>query len=94
MATQAETFGAVTIEAMASEIPVLGTNSGGTPEILENGKLGFLYEPNNQKSFLQVFEEFNNNNELVAQKVGLARQAAKLKYDEKAVLKQFLDVLG
>jgi len=94
MATQAETFGAVTIEAMASRTPVLGTSSGGTPEILENGKLGFLYESNNQKSFLQVFEEFNNNNELVAQKVGLARQAAKLKYDEKAVLKQSLDVLG
>lgn len=94
MSTQAETFGAVTVEAMASGTPVFGTSSGGTPEILEQGKLGFLFESNNQKSFLQVFEEFDSQKELVAQKVALAQQAAKVKYDEKAVLKKFLDVLG
>jgi len=45
MATKAETFGMVTIEAMASGIPVIGSNAGGTPEILENGRLGKLFTP-------------------------------------------------
>ncbi|KAG8379806.1 hypothetical protein BUALT_Bualt07G0127600 [Buddleja alternifolia] len=38
-----ETFGRVTIEAMAFGLPVLGTDSGGTREIVEHNVTGFLY---------------------------------------------------
>jgi len=38
-----ENFGRVTIEAMAFKLPVLGTNAGGTPEIVENGVTGLLH---------------------------------------------------
>lgn len=44
MASNAETFGMVTIEAMANGTQILGSNSGGTPEILQQGKLGLLFE--------------------------------------------------
>jgi glycosyltransferase involved in cell wall biosynthesis len=43
MASRAETFGMVTIEAMACGRPTLGSNAGGTPELLQNGKLGVLF---------------------------------------------------
>lgn len=43
MATEAETFGMVTIEALACGRPVLGSNAGGTPEILQNEKGGRLF---------------------------------------------------
>jgi len=36
----------VTIESLANGVPVIGTNTGGTPEILQEGKFGLLYEPN------------------------------------------------
>lgn len=45
MASKAETFGMVTIEAMACGTPVIGSNAGGTPELLQFGKLGYLFEP-------------------------------------------------
>lgn len=45
MASKAETFGMVTIEAMACGTPVIGSNAGGTPELLHYGKLGYLFEP-------------------------------------------------
>jgi len=45
MASKAETFGMVTIEAMACGTPVIGSNAGGTPELLQHGKLGYLFEP-------------------------------------------------
>jgi glycosyltransferase involved in cell wall biosynthesis len=38
-----EPFGRVTIEAMAFGLPVLGTNAGGTPEIVVEGETGLLH---------------------------------------------------
>ncbi|KAH7524135.1 hypothetical protein FEM48_Zijuj06G0086900 [Ziziphus jujuba var. spinosa] len=38
-----ECFGRITIEAMAFQLPVLGTAAGGTMEIVVNGTTGFLH---------------------------------------------------
>ncbi len=38
-----ENFGRVTIEAMTFKLPVLGTNAGGTPEIVQDGITGLLH---------------------------------------------------
>jgi glycosyltransferase involved in cell wall biosynthesis len=40
-----EGFGNVTIEAMACGKPVIGTRSGGTSDIVVDGKTGYLVEP-------------------------------------------------
>lgn len=40
-----EAFGRVTIEAMSAKIPVIGANAGGTPDIIEPGISGVLYQP-------------------------------------------------
>ncbi len=37
-----ESFGLAALEAMASSVPVISTNSGGLPELIENGASGFL----------------------------------------------------
>lgn len=42
MCSQSEAFGRVTVEAMRAGLPVCGTNSGGTPEIIEPGVAGLL----------------------------------------------------
>jgi D-inositol-3-phosphate glycosyltransferase len=44
LCSKGETFGTVTIEAMACGLPIIGTNSSGTPEILDNGKCGVLVD--------------------------------------------------
>jgi glycosyltransferase involved in cell wall biosynthesis len=38
-----ENFGRVTIEAMTFKLPVLGTDAGGTPEIVQDGVTGLLH---------------------------------------------------
>lgn len=38
-----ECFGRITIEAMAFQLPVLGTSAGGTTEIVVNGSTGWLH---------------------------------------------------
>ncbi len=45
MASKNEAFGRATVEAMAVGLPVIGTKSGGTPEVVIDGKTGILYEP-------------------------------------------------
>ena len=57
-----ETFGTVTIEAMASGVPVIGSNTAGTAEILSNEK--FLFQPKNSLSLSQTWLELMNNDKL------------------------------
>ncbi|WP_197517887.1 glycosyltransferase family 4 protein [Mycobacterium sp. E796] len=42
MCSQCEAFGRVTVEAMRAGLPVCGTDSGGTPEIVDPGVNGLL----------------------------------------------------
>jgi glycosyltransferase involved in cell wall biosynthesis len=56
MASLKETYGMVTLEAMATGVPVIGTNTGGTPEILEHGELGYLFTPGNVEGFCSIIQ--------------------------------------
>ena len=44
---QNEAFGLVNLEAMSTGTPVIASNSGGIPEIIEHGKTGYLIDPSN-----------------------------------------------
>ncbi len=59
-----ETLGQVYIEAMASGVPVIGTNTGGVPEIISDGYNGYLIEPNNASLLAEMMEKLLNNNKL------------------------------
>jgi glycosyltransferase involved in cell wall biosynthesis len=91
MASKAETFGMVTIEAMASGVPTIGSNAGGTPEILEYGKLGFLFEPLNASSLANSIDEYLNKPNQISSTVLM--ETAK-KYDHQEVCSAVETALG
>jgi L-malate glycosyltransferase len=47
--SQLESFGLAALEAMACEVPVVATNVGGVPEVVEHGVDGYLVEPGDVK---------------------------------------------
>lgn len=64
MSSEGETFGMVTVEALFSKKPVIGTNSSGTPEVLGHGTRGKLYEFDNLDSFKEAYFELRKSLEL------------------------------
>ncbi|MFA5299569.1 MAG: glycosyltransferase family 4 protein, partial [Lutibacter sp.] len=69
--TYNETFGLVLLEAMQFSLPVVSTFEGAIPEIVENGKTGFLVK---QKDAVALAEkiELLINNEALRQEMGQA----------------------
>jgi len=47
--SELESFGLAALEAMACEVPVIATNVGGVPEVVEHGVDGYLVEPGDVK---------------------------------------------
>jgi L-malate glycosyltransferase len=42
--SEQESFGLAALEAMACEVPVVASNAGGLPEVIEHGVTGFLHD--------------------------------------------------
>jgi glycosyltransferase involved in cell wall biosynthesis len=63
-----ETFGLVVIEAMAMQKPVIATDAGGVPEIINNGKNGLLVQPKDSsalaESIQKVLDDFSLRNNI------------------------------
>ena len=57
MASVSEPFGMVTIEAMATGLPVIGTDAGGTTELLDFGKAGILMPPQDEKAMAEALKK-------------------------------------
>lgn len=92
MPSNSETFGLVAIEAMASALPVVATNAGGVPEIIDNGVDGLLFEPKDSttlaKLLSRVYEDTN-----FAKLIGVkALEKVKIKFDYKKNVNTFFEV--
>lgn len=61
LASESETYGMVTLEALFHQIPVLATKSGGTSNLLNQGEFGQLYDYGNQTDFLNKFKYIQDN---------------------------------
>ena len=71
----AEGFGIVFIEAMACEVPVIGTPVGGIVDFIKDGETGLFCEPSNPKSVAEKIEILIKNKGL---KDGLVRNAKQM----------------
>lgn len=69
MPSEAETFGLATVEIMAQGKPVIGAKDGGTPEIIQDGKNGLLYDLHDTDQLAEKMEYLINDPD-IAEKLG------------------------
>ncbi len=67
MPSENESFGLAALEAMACEVPVISTNTGGLPEVNIHGKTGFLSNIGDVEDMARHAIHLLSNEELLAQ---------------------------
>ncbi|MCP5214424.1 MAG: glycosyltransferase family 4 protein [Pseudomonadales bacterium] len=79
------------IEALASGVPVISTNVGGIPYLIQSGKNGMLVEPNDAKEMAGAALRILGDEELKDRLVAQGSQDVK-KFDQNVVVSQLLDL--
>lgn len=87
LGTDAEPCGRVIFEAMAMKKPVIGTNNGGTPEIVVDGETGLLYRYGNAQELADKIA-FVLNNPLSIEKMG---RAGRKRVEENFTINKYVD---
>jgi len=87
-----EIFGMINIEAGINGKPVIASNIGGIPEIIEDGVNGLLFEPGNVEQLKDCILKYWNNSELVKKHGKNAYQKVISKYTEEKYYNELLEV--
>jgi N-acetyl-alpha-D-glucosaminyl L-malate synthase BshA len=64
--SESESFGLAALEAMACEVPVISSNSGGLPEVNIHGVTGFMSDAGNVNEMAKYSIELLQNDEMLA----------------------------
>lgn len=92
MPSSGETFGTVTIEAMASGLPIIGTNTSGTPEVLKQGEVGRLFQPGDAEVLANHIAEITGNEATKDSLGNIAREEAIRSYDHNVVTDKIAEI--
>lgn len=81
-----EGLGVALIEAMAVGLPVIGTNLGGIPEVIEDDENGFLVSPGSSKQLAEALKKLVNDQVL---RTGMGLRGRQM-YEEKFTLPRMI----
>jgi len=86
--TSFESFSFQVVEAMHAGVPIITTNVGSLPELIESQKEGILVEPDNEEQILSAFKKINSDQDFRNMIVRNAREKS-----ERFSIKSTLDNL-
>jgi glycosyltransferase involved in cell wall biosynthesis len=88
-----ETYGLVLIEAMAMGKPVVATDAGGVPEIVEDGRDGLLVPPRDEKALADAIVRILKDPSLQSSFSNQARKDALERFDAARCVDQLVRLL-
>jgi glycosyltransferase involved in cell wall biosynthesis len=91
--SSSEAFGRVTIEYMYAGVPVIGLNSGGTADIINDGETGLLFEAGGSK-LAEKIEQLINDPALASQLAKNAKEKVLPRYSKENNHRQFFEALN
>jgi glycosyltransferase involved in cell wall biosynthesis len=93
LASKRETFGLVLIEAMQAGTTVIGANSGGVVEIIDDEKTGVLFESQNTQSLAAAIEKLKNDSELLKRVANAGQQKCQEKFSNELQFEKLAVIL-
>jgi len=91
--SHSETFGYILVEAMAMGKPVVATNAGGVPEIVEDGKSGLLCAPRDARAMAGHIVDLLRNPDLYSRIAFEARRRATKHFDFRSQMTRLEEIL-
>jgi N-acetyl-alpha-D-glucosaminyl L-malate synthase BshA len=90
--SQTESFGLVALEAMASGVPVIASDVGGLPEVVEHGVSGFLAPVGDVKQMAEYAIHIMSDCAVCQAFAKAARKRASEKFDYRTIIPQYEEV--
>ena len=90
--SESESFGMAALEAMASEIVVIATNTGGLPEVVVEGETGYLLEVGDVESMAARGIEILRDDDRRRRMGKRAREVAVERFDEQKIVPHYREL--
>jgi N-acetyl-alpha-D-glucosaminyl L-malate synthase BshA len=90
--SSSESFGLVALEAMSAEVPVVTSNVGGLPEVVEHGVTGFLHDPGHIAGFVSSVLKLLGNESLRRTMGRRARRVARERFGTDEMVGRYIRV--
>ncbi len=87
--SEMESFGLAALEAMAHGVPAIASNVGGLPEVIENGKDGYLFAVGDLDGMANCARSLLENPARLKETGRLARQTAERRFCSSHIIPQY-----
>lgn len=91
--SESESLGLVGLEAMAANVPVIGSNIGGIATYVKDGVNGFLFTPGNAIELADNIVKFAGLDETLRNKMMQSAYNTAMEYETSVVLKKLFNVI-
>lgn len=98
MCSKSEGFGLVTAEFMFAKLGVIASNTGASPELIENDVCGLNFETSDYKSLAEKILFYYNNRDAIVKHSNAAQEKASLQFkadtNAERIYKAYVDLLS
>jgi len=90
--SSSESFGLVALEAMSAEVPVVASNAGGLPEVIDHGVTGYLHDSGHTAGFVSSVLRLLENASLRRQMGRAGRRVARERFNIDEMVGRYIQV--